>query len=93
MFLLLGEGCGKRGQNAMYFFVQYYETRASVNIFYYEEEGETIASLKDDVGTYPLAEEADMLADVEKVAGRSVTANVVDVVNDLCTEGRLFYPC
>lgn len=89
MFVLLGKGCGENGiQNVMDFFVRYYETRASVYVFYCEEDAQTLFSLQDEEGNYPLAEETEILTDAEKVAGRTINANVVDVVNGLHTQGR-----
>lgn len=92
LFVLLGQSCGEAGlQNVIDFFVRYYESRASSYLFFCRTEAEDLFALQDADGKYPLAEETDILTDAEQVAGRSVNATVVDVVNGLNAPGQSAY--
>ena len=87
-----GKAAGEAGlQNVIDFFVRYYESRASSYLFFCRTEAEDLFALQDADGKYPLAEETDILTDAEQVAGRSVNATVVDVVNGLNAPGQSAY--
>lgn len=92
LMLIIGRSCAEQGlSNILDFFVRYFESRPTVEMFMAEEKAEEILSVRKD-GKLILSKNISELAKSGKLNSKVAEARVLDVVNMMQSSAAPFLP-
>lgn len=92
LLLVLGKSCAQRGlSDTVDFFIRYPEAHPTVNVLMADGTAESVLNTKKEDGKYVQAREIAEVAKAGKYNGKTVNAEMLDVINQLRGEGSSPY--